>query len=159
MGIKNLAKKILSVTDRVIGTAEMVILIITGVVIIATLFYGAVVRYILKGSFPEQAEVAWFTYTWMVFMGSAAALRSGDHPLVSIIRGKRGKAYNVAMCVVCIAFLVLIVYAICTLNPIIWRQKTIILGIEYAYFYTAMIFGLVLMITRYVFKIILLLIE
>lgn len=145
---------ILNIVDKVFAAIEASVLVVTGSIIIATLFYGAIVRYFLKGSFPEQVEITWYMHTWLVYVGSAAVLRFGDHPMVGLVRGKRGKVYNTLMYVVCIAFPSIILYTMYTLPRIIWRQRSIILGIEYTYFYIAMTVGLVLMIVRYVMKLI-----
>lgn len=146
--------KILKILDKSLKIVEGVILIFCGIIIIGALLYSAIVRYFLRGSFPEAPELTWFMYTWMVFLGSSAVLGSGDHPLVSIFRGKRGKLYNIVIYVLCVLYIAVLLYALYIMPRILWMQKTIVLQIPYIYFYAAMVIGFSFMIIRYIIKII-----
>lgn len=146
-------KRIIGLIDEVLMGVEVVVLGVTGVTIIVALLYSAIVRYYLKGSFPEAPELTWFAYTWMVFVGSSAVLRTGDHPYVGFIRDKHSRIYKTAIYTVSIVYLVAIIYAMLASPKIVWMQKTVVLGLPLRYFYYALILGFSFMIIRYIMKI------
>lgn len=146
--------KVLSAADRALSAVEISVIVATGSVIVATLFYGAVVRYFLHGSFPEEAELSWLMYTWLVFLGSSYVLRGGDHPNVMLIRGKFGAKYTVALYLVCLAYIVIIIYYALQYSRIFLLQRTATMRLPMAYFYGAMIAGFIFMALRYLMKIV-----
>ncbi len=150
----NTVSKVLSAVDRALSAVEVSVMLVTGIVIVSALFYGAIVRYFLHGSFPEEAELSWLVYTWLVFLGSSYVLRGGDHPNVTLIRGRFGSRYVAAVYLVCLAYIALIVYQAFQYSRIFLLQRTATMRLPMAYFYGAMITGFIFMAVRYSMKLI-----
>lgn len=146
--------KILSAVDRALSAVEISVLLATGIAIVATLFYGAVVRYFLHGSFPEEAELSWLMYTWLVFLGSSYVLRGGDHPNVTLVRGRFGAKYTAALYLVCLAYIAVIIHYALQYSRIFLLQVTATMRLPMAYFYGAMIVGFTFMAVRYSMKLV-----
>lgn len=144
----------LRILSRAMAVVEDAVAIATGVTIISVLMYGALVRYVLKGSFPEAQELAWISYTWMVFVGSSIAVRLGDHPLVSLIRARRGALYNALMYLSCVAFIAVVLYAVAITPRILLEQVTSVMRLKMWYFYLGLVVGMAFMAIRYVAKVV-----
>ena len=146
-------RSVLRVLDRLMAAIENAVAIATGIIIVSVLVYSALVRYVLKGSFPEAQELAWISYTWMVFVGSSIAIRHGDHPLVSLIRGRRGALYNSLLYLSCVAFIAAVLYAVAVTPRILLEQVTSVMGLKMWYFYLGLIVGMTFMAVRYVVRV------
>jgi TRAP-type C4-dicarboxylate transport system permease small subunit len=146
--------RVLKVLDRALSAVEISVILVTGVAIVSALFYGAIVRYLLHGSFPEEAELSWLMYTWLVFLGSSYVLRGGDHPNVTLIRGRFGARYAAALYLVSLAYVVLILYQTLQYSRIFLLQRTATMRLPMAYFYGAMVVGFTFMAVRYVMKLV-----
>ncbi|MEM1638563.1 MAG: TRAP transporter small permease [Desulfurococcaceae archaeon] len=145
--------KAINLVDKIINFIETPILITTGILLLSSLFYAGVVRYAHIGSFPEETELSWFLYTWMVFVGSSSVLRKGDHPHIRLMREKLGWKYEILLYIVSILYLSGIIYILISYRWLYAVQKTAVMRISLAYFYDAAIIGFSLMIIRYVIKI------
>ncbi len=141
------------VLGSVMDVVENAVAIATGVTIISVLVYGAIIRYILKGSFPEAQELTWISYTWMVFIGSSIAVRHGDHPLVSLIRSRRGALYNALLYLLCVAFIAAVLYAAAITPRILLEQVTSVMRLRMWYFYLGLFVGMSFMLVRYITKV------
>jgi len=148
-------KKFIYYVDKTLFVLEAAIIAVCGVGILATLFYGALARYLLHVPFPEEPELAWFFHTWLVFMGVSVVCRgSGDHPYVGAIRDKRGKSYKRFIWFLSIVYAIILIYSNLSFYGIYKLQKTILLRLPMYTFYLAMLLGLLFMIIRYTIKII-----
>lgn len=145
--------KITSLIDKIINFMEIPVLIVTGILLLGSLFYAGIVRYTRLGSFPEETELSWLLYTWMIFIGSSSVLRKGDHPHVSFMREKFGWKYKVALYIVSIIYLSGFIYILVSYRWLYVVQRTAVMRISLAYFYNAAIIGFSLMIIRYIIKI------
>ncbi|MEL9908724.1 MAG: TRAP transporter small permease [Desulfurococcus sp.] len=153
-GINMFIAKLLRVIDRVLVGIEATVIIVAGVLITVALFYGAIVRYVMHSSFPQEAELSWLLYTWLVFIGSSYVLSKGDHPTVTIIRGRLGKIYNLLIYLICIVYVSIILRQAILYSDIFMLQKTATMGLPLYYFYAALILGFVFIDIRYIMKII-----
>lgn len=157
MGMCNLVR-LLTLADRALRVFEIAVLTITGVIILYALLYGALVRYFIKGSFPEEAELCWLMFTWMVLIGSSYASSVGDHPSVTTFKSKMGKLYNVAIYLVGIITMSLFLYGLLRLPSFFWERLIApTLGLKQVYFYAPILIGGILWIVRYVIKILVML--
>lgn len=145
--------KLLGLVDKVLNYVEVPILLFTSILLLGALFYGALVRYLHLGSFPEETELSWLFYTWMVFIGSSSVLRRGEHPHVSFMRNKLGWKYEVIIHAVSMIYLGTLMYVLVSYSWLYAKQKTAVMALSLAYFYNAAIIGFSLMITRYFIKI------
>lgn len=153
-GINTFIAKLLKAIDKVLLGIEATVIIVTGVLITITLFYGAIVRYIIHGSFPQEAELSWLLYTWLVFIGSSYVLSKGDHPTVTFIRGRLGKIYDLLIYLVCIVYVSIILRQAILYSDIFILQKTATMGLPLYYFYAALILGFIFIDIRYITKVI-----
>lgn len=149
----NKLERALVIVDRTLNTIETLVLLVTGVLLVSSLFYAAVVRYTHLGSFPEETELSWLLYSWMVFIGSSSVLRGGDHPRVEILPRKLGWKYKIVIYVVSIIYLASIIYILVNYRWLYSVQKTAVMRLSLIYFYDAVIVGYSFMIVRYVIKI------
>jgi len=148
--------KIISYIDKVLASIEIPVVFITELGIISVLLYGAINRYFIHGTFPQEAELAWIFHIWLIFIGGSLVLRGGDHPFVGIIRDKRGKLYKTIMMLLCIIFSAIMLYYTIDYYGVYGIQKTTFLRLPKTILYIAMILGFTFMIIRYTIKIILL---
>ncbi len=148
--------KTISYMDKALAAIEIPVVFITELGIISVLLYGAINRYFIHGSFPQEAELAWIFHIWLVFIGGSLVLSRGDHPYVGIIRDKRGKLYKTFMMLLCIAFSAIMLYFVIDYYPVYSIQKTTFLRLPKTVLYTAMILGFTFIIIRYIIKIVLL---
>jgi TRAP-type C4-dicarboxylate transport system permease small subunit len=143
----------LNLVDKVLNYIEVSVLVVTGVLLLGSLFYAALVRYAHLGSFPEETELSWLLYSWMVFIGGSSVLRKGDHPHVSAVREKFGWRYEVALYVISVVYLSGLVYVLVSYRWLYAAQKTAVMQLSLTYFYGAALVGLSFMVVRYVIKI------
>lgn len=148
-------ERITSHIDTVVRAFEIVVILVTGGVILYALLYGSIIRYFFRGSFPEEAELCWIMFTWMVLLGSSYVTSVGDHPTVTMFRAKMGRLYSIILYVVGIATLALFLYGLFRVPSFFWdRIIAPTLNLSQRYFYAPIIMGGLFWITRYVFKII-----
>jgi TRAP-type C4-dicarboxylate transport system, small permease component len=145
--------KVLNLVDRVLNYIETPVLMLTGVLLLGSLFYAAVVRYTHLGSFPEETELSWFLYCWMVFIGSSSVLRAGDHPHVSLVRKKLGWKYEIVLFIISMAYLGGLIYILTSYRWLYSVQKTAVMQLSLTYFYDAALIGFSFMIIRYIVKV------
>ncbi|AFL67077.1 TRAP transporter small permease [Desulfurococcus amylolyticus] len=153
-GMNTFIAKLLRAINRVLLSIEATVIIVAGVLITVALFYGAIVRYVIHGSFPQEAELSWLLYTWLVFIGSSYVLSKGDHPTVTFIRGRLGKIYNLFIYLVCIVYVSIILRQAILYSDIFVLQKTATMGLPLYYFYAALILGFIFIDIRYIMKVI-----
>lgn len=144
--------RIVGLIDKMLNIVEITVLVITGVILLGSLFYAGVVRYAHLGSFPEEIELSWLLYSWMVFVGSSHVLRKGDHPHVSMLREKLGWWYTLVIYAISIAYLVVMLHILITYRYLYAVQRTAVMRLSLRYFYDAALVGFSFMIIRYVLK-------
>jgi len=148
--------KTISYIDKALAAIEIPVVFITEVGIISILLYGAINRYFIHGTFPQEAELAWIFHIWLVFIGGSLVLRKGDHPYVGIIRDKKGKLYKTFVMLLCILFSAVMLYYVIDYYDVYGIKKTTFLRLPMTLLYAAMILGFTFMIIRYIIKIIIL---
>lgn len=150
--------KMLTSLDKLLRIFEMVVLVITGVVILYALLYGALIRYMFKGSFPEEAELCWLMFTWMVMIGSSYVASVGDHPSVTTFKSKMGKTYNITIYAMGILTILVFLYSLFRVPSFFWERVIApTLNLKQTYFYLPIAIGSSFWIIRYILKIIVLL--
>ena len=117
--------------------------------LVGDVFLGVFSRYVLHATFQWYDEVARLCFVWIVFLGSAIAVRRGLHFHLSLFvsglrPGLRKRADALATLVV-IAFSAMLVVGGVSIAPLAQRQMTDALEISMLWFYAAVPVGGALM--------------
>jgi len=117
--------------------------------LVGDVFLGVFSRYVLHATFQWYDEVARLCFVWIVFLGSAIAVRRGLHFRLSLLvgcfsPGLRKRADALATLVV-IAFSAMLVVGGVSIAPLAQRQMTDALEISMLWFYAAVPVGGALM--------------
>jgi TRAP-type C4-dicarboxylate transport system permease small subunit len=74
-------KKLSEIVDLVIKIFAVISLI----VMVALIFYNAILRYFFHAAIPASEEFSRFAFIWVCFMGVIIAHRAGEHVSVTLI--------------------------------------------------------------------------
>lgn len=125
-------------------------------VIIVTTFASVFFRYVLNDSLVWAEELARYLFVWLVFLGSAIAMRDGLHIgldlLASSLRVRHRLVLDFAITTLVVVFLVFAIHASATVVQITMRNKSSAMEIPMGLVYLAIPVGCALMLLSSVRK-------
>lgn len=124
-------------------------------ILVLVTFVGVIMRYAMRRPFMWQEEVQLASIVWVVFLGSGAAFRTGNHVAIEIIVDALPKTLR--KIIETLNYLLVVVVLIYLLNQgtnlvkqlSVTQRLTNILHIPYYLIYVAFPVGCVLMIVNY----------
>jgi len=129
--------------------AELLVILIAGI-IVAIVTTEVTLRYLFSHSLVFTEELSRYLMVWIVFLGSALAIRDGSHIRIQILVNRLGprmqQIVQLAAYALIIAFLVFITVEGLKILPRQLQQMCITIDISLFYFYLAIPVGSILMI-------------
>lgn len=84
------------------------------VIMVALVFYNAVLRYVFNSSMPASEELSRFCFIWLTYLGIVVAYLSGGHVAVTVftdlLKGKVKVAVNILKYIVMLAISGIVLY-------------------------------------------------
>jgi len=123
------------------------------VVVVASVFWGVITRYITEQPATWASEVAAIAFAWLVFFGSSACFRHNAHPSIDMMVSKLPAAWQALVRwtnhLLLVAFLIFLTgYAIMfTIEE--WENPTSVLRLPLSVLYGPIALGCLLMLVRY----------
>ena len=135
---------------RLLSRAVEGLIILGATTIVSVVFTEVVLRYLFKHSLIFTEELSRYLMVWIVFLGSALAVRDGSHIHINFLT-KRFNPQNQAWLrlsahILTLVFLVFIVVEGIKILPQQLYQMCITIDISLFYFYLAIPVGSILMI-------------
>jgi len=128
---------------------ELLVILIAGI-IVAIVTTEVTLRYLFSHSLVFTEELSRYLMVWIVFLGSALAIRDGSHIRIQILVNRLGprmqQIVQLAAYALIIAFLVFITVEGLKILPRQLQQMCITIDISLFYFYLAIPVGSILMI-------------
>ena len=128
---------------------ELLVILIAGI-IVAIVTTEVTLRYLFSHSLIFTEELSRYLMVWIVFLGSALAIRDGSHIRIQILVNRLGprmqQIVQLAAYALIIAFLVFITVEGLKILPRQLQQMCITIDISLFYFYLAIPVGSILMI-------------
>lgn len=119
-------------------------------VLVADVFLGVYSRYVMRATFQWYDEVARLCFVWMIFLGSAVAVRRGAHFRLHLLIDRLGanarRRVDLLVTLIVIAFAVVLLAGGLAIAPLARRQVTDALEVSMLWFYGALPVGGALMI-------------
>lgn len=128
---------------------ELLVILIAGI-IVAIVTTEVTLRYLFSHSLIFTEELSRYLMVWIVFLGSALAIRDGSHIRIQILVNRLGprmqQIAQLAAYILIIAFLVFVTVEGLKILPRQLQQMCITIDISLFYFYLAIPVGSILMI-------------
>jgi C4-dicarboxylate transporter DctQ subunit len=128
---------------------EALVILIAGI-IVAIVTAEVTLRYVFSHSMIFTEELSRYLMVWIVFLGSALAIRDGSHIRIQILVNRLGprlqQIVKLAAYILIIAFLIFITVEGLKILPRQLQQMCITIDISLFYFYLAIPVGSILMI-------------
>ncbi len=128
---------------------ETLVILIAGI-IVAIVTAEVTLRYLFSHSMIFTEELSRYLMVWIVFLGSALAIRDGSHIRIQILVNRLGprlqQIVKLAAYALIIAFLIFITVEGLKILPRQLQQMCITIDISLFYFYLAIPVGSILMI-------------
>ncbi len=135
---------------RLLSRAVEALVILIAGVIVAIVTAEVTLRYLFSHSLIFTEELSRYLMVWIVFLGSALAIRDGSHIRIQILVNRLGprmqRIVKLAAYALIIAFLIFITVEGLKILPRQLQQMCITIDISLFYFYLAIPVGSVLMI-------------
>jgi|Deesub1362A_J573_1020465.scaffolds.fasta_scaffold09840_3 TRAP-type C4-dicarboxylate transport system permease small subunit len=147
---------VIAKVDKGLEYVEKTIMVVAGIPLLFLLVFVVFARYFFHLSTPYEGELAKLLHIWMVFAGASWLVGREGHPGVEIFKSKIKKSSNIigkriyltCMYVIMLLFIYpALIYGV-KLMPLYIKQKTIYLGISYAFVYGGGILGMFFMTIR-----------
>lgn len=130
-----------------------IIKIIMGLLILLslTLFFQVLMRYVFRISVPQLLISLRFSTAWIVFLGSAIAIKEGKHLQVDILSDILPKRFIKIRDLIVNIIVLLVLFTLIPIGVYAWqngfaRTELITRRISYGYYYSSLLVGLVFMI-------------
>ena len=123
------------------------------VVMVLSVSFGVVSRYITVTSATWAVELAGLSFTWAVFLGAAAAFRRNMHVSVDIIVNVLSKRTNTLISwvvdLLILAFLIYVLYLSVLIAIDSYSRPSPVLRISFSYVYAALVLAMASMLVHH----------
>lgn len=114
-------------------------------VVVASVSYGVITRYITASSATWATELASLSFTWVVFLGAAGAMRRHMHVSIDALTRLLPKGFERAVAwavdVLILAFLAYTTYLAVLITIEAYRRPSPVLRISFSWVYLAVVLG------------------
>jgi TRAP-type transport system small permease protein len=132
---------------RLINNFEEIIGGIFLVIVIVSVNYGVISRYVLKSSAPWANEVATAAFVWVVFIGGVSAFKKNMHIGIDLLVRKLGRIglfLSVLSNFLILIFAIYATYLSINISISAWDKPTSVLRVPYTYIDMGAVLGFAL---------------
>lgn len=124
---------------------EEMLAVIALCVVVAAVSYGVITRYVTATSATWATELAGLAFTWVVFLGAAAAMRHGMHVSIDavtrLLPASVARLIAAAMNILVLVFLAYTTYLAISIMIDAYHRPSPVLRISFTWVYLAVVLG------------------